>query len=171
MSAILKLHMVCSNRFLLISLFLVAFTRWVATNRALMSANMMGCRTWEQDWLHAEPEFVSTLMDKLYGWQWNLSADNFHCKSHNHCKWIACSKCRNRRRKLREGYCVLHTLQIPCAMPGTRNENLPSTVPWLRGYREGKRGKGLSLPRGIGFVLGARPVLGVVVVVAPFTFP
>lgn len=132
--------MVCSNRFLLISLFLVAFTRWDATNRALMSANMMGCRTWEQDWLHAEPDFVSTLMDKLYGWQWNLSADNFHCKSHNHCKWIACSKCRNRRRKLREGDCVLHTLQIPCAMPGNRNENLPPTVPWMRGYREGKRG-------------------------------
>lgn len=93
-------------------------TRWHATNRALVAANMMGYRVWEQDWLHAEPDFVSALMDKLYGWQWNLSADNFHCKSHNHCKWIACSKCRNRRRKLREGRRLCCELCCsPCRYP------------------------------------------------------
>lgn len=146
-------------------------TRWYATNRALVSANMMGYTVWEQDWLHAEPDYVSTLMDKLNGWQWNLSADNFHCKSHNHCKWIACGKCRNRRGKLRDGEtvnCDAHLADTLCKT-GTTNNSLLPTVPCLRWYREGKRGIWLSLPPGIAFVLGARPVFGVVV--APFTFP
>lgn len=152
-------------------------SRWHATNRALVAANMMGYRVWEQDWLHAEPDFVSALMDKLYGWQWNLSDDNFHCKSHNHCKWIACSKCRNRRRKLREADCVMncdaHAADTLCNARDQKWESaascaLPERVSRRKTRKQGKR---LSLPGGIGFVLGARPVLGVVVVVAPFTFP